>query len=269
MKRLLFPSLLGAVALLAPGRSLAQDKPVLNTAPIVVPAPAPVVTPAPTPVQPTTPTETTPTTPPPTTPPANNLPTPDVYSPSGFELPEREQKRKALQQHAEQYTKLFIYSGFGLNYGSNYYSDGGAFNFSITPALGYRINDRIAVGPGISYTYTNQTFGKGNPTLNLNSLGYKVFGQVRVIDQFFVHGEYEITNVEYPAVVGNNYVVRNNQIVTEKRRIESPLLGAGYRSQISNRVAADIVLLYNFNDGYGSIYQNPVLRFNFLFNIGH
>ena len=43
MKRLLFPSLLGAVALLAPGRILAQDKPVLNTAPIVVPAPAPVL----------------------------------------------------------------------------------------------------------------------------------------------------------------------------------------------------------------------------------
>jgi long-subunit fatty acid transport protein len=192
-----------------------------------------------------------------------------VYSPSGFELPEREQKRKALQQHAEQYSKLFIYSGFGFNYGSNYYSDGGALNISVSPALGYRINDRISIGPGISYTYTNQTFGKGQPTLNLNSLGFKVFAQVRVIDQFFIHGEYETTNVEYPTVVNNRYTVNsNNKIETAKRQIESPLLGVGYRSQISNRVAADIVLLYNFNDNYESIYQNPVLRFNFLFNIG-
>jgi len=271
MKRLLFPSLLGAVALLAPGRSMAQDKPVLNTAPIVVPAPAPVTpAPAPVPVPPTAPVETPVTpTPPPTTPANSNLPTPDVYSPSGFELPEREQKRKALQQHAEQYTKLFIYSGFGLNYGSNYYSDGGAFNVSISPAIGYRINDRISIGPGISYTYTNQTFGKGNPTLNLNSLGYKIFAQIRVYDQFFIHGEYETTKVEYPVTINNSYIVANNKIVTDKFQVESPLLGAGYRSQISNRAAFDIVLLYNFNDNYESIYRNPVLRFNLLFNIGH
>jgi hypothetical protein len=272
MKRLLFPLLLGAVAWLAPGRSFAQDKPVLNTAPPgtrpapVQPAPAPA--PADTSnVAPTIPVYT-PGTAPAAQPTPAALPAPSSDSPSGLELPGREQERKAAQQHAEQYTKLFVFSVFGFNYGSNYYSDGGALNISVSPAIGYRINDRIAVGPGISYTYTNQTFGKGNPTLNLNSLGFKVFAQVRIIDQFFIHGEYESTNVEYPTVNNNSYIVVNNKIETSKRRIESPLLGAGYRSQISNRVAADIVLLYNFNDNYESIYQNPVIRFNFLFNIG-
>ena len=267
MKRLLFPSLLlGAMALLAPGRSLAQDKPVLNTAPIVIPAPTPApvpATPTPVPTAPTTPAEPTPAPAAPTT-----LPPPSQSSPSGFELPEREQKRKALQQHAEQYTKLFIYSGVGFNYASNYYSDGGALNFSISPAIGYRINDRLAIGPGISYTYTNVTFGKGNPTLNLNSLGFKVFAQVRIIDQFFIHGEYETTKIEYPITINNQYIVSNNKILTDKRQLDSPLLGVGYRSQFSNRAAADIVLLYNFNDSYDSIYRNPVIRFNFLFNIG-
>jgi len=50
--------------------------------------------------------------------------------------------------------------------------------------------------------------------------------------------------------------------------VQTPLAGIGYRSQISNRAAADIVLLYNFQDNYNSIYPNPVIRFNFLFNIG-
>lgn len=268
MKRLLFPLLLGAVALLAPGRSWAQDKPVLNTAPPGT-TPTPPVQPNPAPVytQPAAQPQPAPTTDPAPTPAA--LPQPSPYSPSGLELPGREQARKAAQQHADMYTKFFIYSGFGFNYGSNYYSDGGALNLSASPAIGYRINDRIAVGPGISYTYTNQTFGKGNPTLNLNSLGFKVFAQVRVIDQFFIHGEYETTNVETPAVVNNSYLVVNNRIETEKTRVESPLLGVGYRSQFSNRAAADIVLLYNFKDSYNSIYANPVIRFNFLFNIGH
>lgn len=275
MKRLLFPSLLGAVALLAPGRSLAQDKPVLNTAPIVIPPPAPVVkpvppTPAPTPATPTdTPATPTPATQPDTAP-STNLPTPDTYSPSGLELPDRELKRKALQQHAEQYTKFFIYSGFGLSYSSNPYYDGGAFNVSVSPALGYRLNDRVSVGPGISYAYTNQSFGKGNPSLNLSNIGAKIFAQVRVIDQFFIHGEYEVTKAQLPLVdANNNYIIVNNQFMTGSRTVESPLAGVGYRSQISNRAAADIVILYNFNDSFNnSIYSNPVIRFNFLFNIG-
>ncbi len=262
MKRLLFPSLLGAVALLAPGRSLAQDKPVLNTAPIVVPAPAPV-TPAPAPV-PATPTTPVMPTPAPTTPANADLPAPDTYSPSGLELPEREQKRKALEQHAEQYTKMFVYSGIGLGY-SSYYGLSN-FNFSISPALGYRVSDRFSIGPGISYSYNyyGQDNGYGGSTsLSTSSFGVKGFAQLMVIDQFFVHAEYEVTRAELLAFDQNNYYVGK---VT--RSVQTPLLGAGYRSQISNRAAADIVLLYNFQDNYNSIYPNPVIRFNFLFNIG-
>ena len=266
MKRLLFPSLLGAVALLAPGRILAQDKPVLNTAPIVVPAPAPVTpAPVPVPVTPTTPVETPVTpTPAPTTPASTGLPTPDVYSPSGFELPEREQKRKALQQHAEQYTKTFLYSGIGLGY-SSYYGLSN-FNFSISPAIGYRVSDRFSIGPGISYAYNyyGQDNGRGGTaSVSTSSFGVKGFAQFMVYDQFFVHAEYEVTRAELLAFDQNNVYVGN---VT--RSVQTPLLGVGYRSQISNRAAADIVLLYNFQDNYNSIYPNPVLRFNFLYNLG-
>jgi hypothetical protein len=274
MKRLLVPFLLGAVALLAPGRSFAQQKPVLNTAPPgTTPArPAPA-RPAPdtTNVAPTIPVYTPgqAPAPAPTAPTPAALPAPSQDSPSGLELPGREQERKAAQQHAEQYTKLFVYSGFGLGYSSNYYSDGGIFNFSISPAIGYRLNDRLAIGPGISYAYVNYSFGKSIPSLNLNNIGVKVFGQFRVIDQFFVHAEYEVTKAELPLVDQyNNYVLVNNRIVTGTRNVQSPLAGVGYRSQISNRAAADIVLLYNFQGGYNSIYSNPVIRFNFLFNIG-
>jgi len=261
MKRLLFPSLLGAVALLAPGRILAQDKPVLNTAPIVVPAPVPV-TPAPVPVAPTTPVTPIPA---PTTPSNSNLPAPDVYSPSGFELPEREQKRKALEQHAEQYTKMFVYSGIGLGY-SSYYGLSN-FNFSISPALGYRVSDRFSIGPGISYSYNYYGASNGNGTstsFNTSSFGVKGFAQLMVIDQFFVHAEYEVTRAEFLAVDNFGYLTGGKV----SRSVQTPLLGAGYRSQISNRAAADIVLLYNFQDNYNSIYPNPVIRFNFLFNIG-
>jgi len=276
MKNLGIALLLGATALLAPGRSLAQSKPALNTAPpgsaptpAPAPAPAPTALPGPPQAPPAAPAPAAAPAPTPEPEPAA-LPAPTNTSPSGLELPGREQARKAAQQHAEQYTKLFIYSGFGLSYSPNINYDGGAFNVSVSPALGYRLTDRIAVGPGFTYAYTSQTFGSGNPTLSLNSYGAKVFAQVRVIDQFLLHAEYEVTKVELPLIDQNqNYIIVNNRFMTGTKRIESPLAGVGYRSQFSNRAAADILLLYNFNDRFNnSLYSNPVLRFNFLFNIG-
>ncbi len=268
MNRLLLPFLLAMVALLAPGRSLAQDKPVLNTAPPgtrpapAQPAPArpPVDT---TNVAPTIPVYT-PGTAPATQPTPAALPTPTSDSPSGLELPGREQARKAAQQHADQYTKLFVYSGIGLGY-SSYYGLSN-FNFSISPAIGYRVTDRFSIGPGISYAYNyyGQDYSNGpSVSTSTNSFGVKVFGQFMVIDNFFVHAEYESTRAQF--VIVDQF---NRPVGTTSRTVQTPLVGVGYRSQISNRAAADIVLLYNFQDNYNSIYPNPVIRFNFLFNIG-
>jgi hypothetical protein len=268
MKRLLFPFLLGAVALLAPGRSFAQDKPVLNTAPPgtrpapVQPAPAQAPTDTSN-VAPTIPVYT-PGTQPATRPTPAALPAPSEQSPSGLELPGREQARKAAQQHAEQYTKLFVYSGIGLGYSSYYgYSN---FNFSISPAIGYRVTDRFSIGPGISYAYNHygQDYNNGPSTsVSTSSFGAKVFAQFMVIDNFFIHAEYESTRAQFLLV--DQF---NQYMGTTTRTVQTPLAGVGYRSQISNRAAADIVLLYNFQDNYNSIYPNPVIRFNFLFNIG-
>ena len=271
MKRLLLPFLLGAVALLAPGRSLAQNKPALNTAPPGTaparPAPAAADTAN---VAPTIPVYT-PATRPTYTPPVQAAPAdaqPSPYSPSGLELPGREQARKAAQQHADQYTKLFVYSGIGLGYSSIYgYSN---FNFSISPAIGYRVNDRLSIGPGISYAYNYYGVDKGyggsstKSSISTSSYGAKVFGQFIVYNNFFIHAEYESTKAQFLAV--DQY---NQYIGTVTRTVQTPLAGIGYRSQISNRAAADIVVLYNFQDNYNSIYPNPVIRFNFLFNIGH
>jgi hypothetical protein len=273
MKRLLLPFLLSAVALLAPGRILAQEKPVLNTAPPgTVPTRRPAAPVDTANVAPTIPVYT-PATRPTYTPPVQATPAdaqPSPYSPSGLELPGREQARKAAQQHADQYTKLFVYSGIGLGYSSIYgYSN---FNFSISPAIGYRVNDRLSIGPGISYAYNyygvdNSYSGGGRSntksSISTSSYGAKVFAQFMVYNNFFIHAEYESTKAQFLAV--DQY---NQYIGTVTRTVQTPLAGIGYRSQISNRAAADIVVLYNFQDNYNSIYPNPVIRFNFLFNIG-
>jgi hypothetical protein len=250
----------------------AQDKPALNTAPPgsrPAPATPPTSTPDPAParVEPEAPAAPQPT--------PNNVPqaqpTPD--SPSGLNFPGR-----GRTEHTEGFggpaltaKKMFIYTNFGLGYNSSYGL--GQFNASVAPAIGYRFSDRFSAGPGISYAYNMYSFDKdyyapvtpdGDYSVSTSSIGFKVFAQYMVYKQFFVHGEYEITRAEILADDQSQYV---NKI---KRTVNTPLLGAGYRTEFSSNAAADIVILYNFNDGvYSGIYGQPVIRFNFLFNIGH
>lgn len=261
MKRFLLPLLLAGAALLPAARAQAQDKPVLNSAP---PGPKPV---PPRPVDPTptpTPAPEQPTAPAPA--PDATFPAPSPSSPSGLELPGREQERKAAQEKTELNSRFFIYTGFGLGYSS--YGGTSQFSGSLSPSLGIRLSDRLAVGPGLSYAYNSYGFsnnvGQKVASISTSSVGVKVFGQYRVIDQFLIHAEFENTRAQLLEIDSRGFVT--GRVLT--RTIQTPLAGVGYRQQFSTRAAADILLLYNFQDDYNSIYSNPVLRFNFLFNIG-
>jgi hypothetical protein len=260
MKKFLLPFLAAGLGLFSMGTALAQDKPALNTAPPGTPTPPPTTQPA------TTPPTTVPATPPPAAEPASlppPAPTPD--KPSGLDFPQRPATEIPKQADAP-YKKMFIYSNFGLGYSG--YDDVSQFNVSAAPALGYRFNERFAAGPGISYTYNNYSFAgfQGNPgvSMSTSSFGVKAFAQFIVYNEFFLHAEYEVTKAE--GLLVDQYGFLTGEKV--KRTVETPLAGAGYRQQLSDNVAADIVLLYNFNDGRESIYSNPVIRFSFLFNIG-
>ena len=274
MKSLFLP-LFTAVVLFAATGAQAQDKPALNTAPPGSrPAPATVpATPQPAPQPEATPPTTTPQpeaapTPAPEAPAAAPLPQPTQDNPSGLNFPGR-----ARTEHTSGFggpaltaKKMFVYTNFGL--GFNSYSGLTLFNISAAPAIGYRVSDRFAIGPGISYAYSSYSldksspyvFGNGQKSLAANSVGIKAFAQFTVYKEFFLHAEYEVTKAE---------LINEYDYTVIKRTVNTPLLGAGYRTEFSSNAAADIVVLYNFNDGaYSGLYGQPVIRFSFLFNIG-
>jgi len=252
MKNQLLPLL--ASALLLASAAQAQDKPALNTAP-------PGATPPPVQPQPSTPASPA-ATPPPTAPTAAPTPQPSTDKPSGLDLPSDRDARAAGGSSSELSRKLFIYSNFGLGYSG--YDDYSQFNFSIAPALGYRISEKFALGPGVSYTYNNYSFGRNYPSLSTSSYGIKAFAQFIFYKQFFAHAEYEVTSAELLEVDSQGFLTGGKR----RRSISTPLAGAGYREQFSDRVAADILILYNFGSTINSIYPNPVYRISFLFNLG-
>lgn len=265
MKRHLLPVLLLVAAAGLPAfQAQAQDKPVLNTAP---PAPQPA---QPRPVEPTPVPATT--APAPTAEPTYNAPvqsTPDA--PSGLDFPNRK-ATKAGGAEDKPPTKKFIYTNFGLGFSS--YNSLNQFNVSASPAVGFRITDKFAVGPGISYAYSSYSLdnsarnagyalnSKGDKSINSSSVGLKAFAQYIVYKEFFVHAEYEVTNAELIDVDGTNGYYKY------KRTVATPLAGIGYRSYLGQNAAADIVALYNFDNSVFSLYPGLVIRFSFLFNIG-
>lgn len=262
MKRHLLPLLLLAgIALLPAHRAQAQDKPVLNSAP-PGPPPAP-----PRPVEPTRTTEPTPPTP--TTAPEPTMaptPQPSPDAPSGLNFPNRNvpQSGSAADQPMK---KKFIYTNFGLGFSS--YNRLSQFNVSAAPALGFRITDKFAIGPGISYAYSSYSVpdgyaitAAGASNISTSSLGVKAFAQYIIYKEFFLHAEYEVTNAQLLGEDGYGYLQKVNRTVT------TPLLGAGYRSYLGENAAVDIVGLYNFDSNIYSLYPGLVIRFSFLFNIG-
>ena len=250
-------------------RAQAQDKPVLNSAPAGPPPtpPRPVEpTPDPVPVAAPEPSYNAP------------APQPTPNAPSGLNFPNRNLPQDGA---AAIHTKKFLYTNLGLGFTSvNGISN---FNASLAPAVGYRLTDKFAIGPGISYSYNNyslspkgylNTYGYAYPTpsgnltasgsnnLSSSSLGVKVFAQYIVYNEFFIHAEYEVTNAQLAGYDDHNYLSKINRTVT------SPLAGIGYRSTIGNKAALDIVGLYNFGNSIFSLYPGFNLRFSFLFDFG-
>lgn len=256
---LLAAALAGAGAVLGPRAAHAQRtdststvKPQLNTAPPGA-APRPQA-PAP------TPDRTVPAPPPAEQPVPTPAPRPTPDRPSGLDFPQPPATGtgRAAQDNVPA-RRLFLYSNFGLGFSSIYGFS--RFSASLAPAVGYRFTERFAAGPGISYSYLSLS-QRGGGSIKTNSVGLKGFAQFIVFDQFFVHGEYEVTRAELLYQDQNTGV-----IFPGKTTVTTPLLGAGYRQQFSDRAAADIVLLYNFNDGLNDIYGQPVIRFSFLFDL--
>lgn len=264
MKRYLLPLLLATAAGLTTRTAQAQDKPALNTTPPgPPPAPPRPVTPAPEPVSA------------PVSEPDPALGVPGVQptstAPSGLDFPNRA-ATKAGGAEDEPPTKKFLYTNLGLGFSSTNALN--QFNASISPAIGFRISSKFAVGPGISYAYSSysltgqaQNAGlalnrNGDKSISSSSVGLKGFAQYIVYKEFFIHAEYEVTNAQLIDFDTTNGYYKYTRTVT------TPLAGVGYRSSLGQNAAVDVVGLYNFDSSYNSLYPPLVIRFSFLFNFG-
>jgi hypothetical protein len=143
--------------------------------------------------------------------------------------------------------RMFWGGSFGLQFGT-------FTNVSLLPVLGYRASETFWLGIGGVYHY------RSFRGASMHNYGGRAFAQQQVFNNFLIHGEYEQVSVEYPT-----YNSGTGLYDISRRFIGLPMAGLGYRQRIGERGAADILLLYNFNDSFASPYSNPIIRAGFSF----
>ncbi len=149
--------------------------------------------------------------------------------------------------------RTFIGTTGGLGFGSDSYS-GTYFNVSLSPFIGYRILNRWAVGPGITYEYV------GSNGYHLSTYGGKLFTQVDLFKGILLHAEHEVLSV------ADLELRPGNQIVEIRRSVSNTLAGGGYR-QMSGNFGMDLYVLFNLNNGVYQYRSNPVIRVGFIYNL--
>lgn len=141
--------------------------------------------------------------------------------------------------------KMFFGGNFGLQFGTVTFIE-------VSPLVGYRITDRIAVGAGLTYEYYH--YNDKVYDLKTNVYGGRIFGRYMFTDYLFGHVEYEYLNLEA------------FDFYRRRVDVDSFLAGGGYMQRIGRNSAMTAMILYNFTESAYTPYTNPVIRIGF--NIG-
>lgn len=154
------------------------------------------------------------------------------------------------------FEKLYVGGGLGLQFGV-------ATVIDISPLVLYEPVKFLQVGLGGTYIYNRVRFNQqifqtniygGRAVLRLLPLR-NMFSNS---DAFFLHGEYEIMNLED---------FTDPSILAGRLNIPAYNVGAGYQQAIGARSFTTLSFLFNLNDDPRYPFNNPMIRFGFMFGL--
>ena len=146
--------------------------------------------------------------------------------------------------------KVFTGGNFGLQFGTQ-------TTIEVSPIVGYRITSKIAAGVGISYRYYRfKDYYYQPPQIFKTTIyGGTVFARYYILNNIFLHGEYEFLNLETAFFDPGSLLHKESRFW-----IGSVLGGGGYRQSIGEKSYLNLIILYNFNETLFSPYSNPVIK---------
>jgi hypothetical protein len=180
---------------------------------------------------------------------------------------QRRGKKKKKSSKTDQYfdesgnflAKVWYGAGVNLNFGQGAIQDGQggflnttSFIFGLSPMAGYKLTDRLSVGPRFEFSYagTRIQAGQGtNDDLKLNSVnwGVGIFSRFKINDTYFIHAEYQQLNEEFPNGVIN---FQSGKFETAREWTTNYFAGVGYSS--GGLVSFEAYILWNFAEEFTS-----------------
>lgn len=139
--------------------------------------------------------------------------------------------------------RIFVGGYLGLQIGSYTFVE-------VSPIVGYRLTNRIDAGIGSTYQYSRGYLQDSGT----HTFGGSGFARFSILPQVFLHGEYELLNLETPLAL--------NEQEDDRMWEENYFLGAGYRVRVGEKAFFNLMVLYNFNQDSHVYFQNPVYRFS-------
>lgn len=125
---------------------------------------------------------------------------------------------------------------------------------------GYLVTNRLTLGLGGNYQYTNNRwFGE---SFSSHIYGAGAFARFDIISGFFAHAEYERLSLQ-------SYIPDTPPGERPRIREDNYFIGAGYGLPLSERVRLNILMLYNLNQNSQVYFDNPFFRLGvdvYLFN---
>lgn len=143
--------------------------------------------------------------------------------------------------------KMVFGGSLGLQFGTQTIMD-------VSPMIAFRPGNRFMVGVSPTYKYYSYIPYNNSGRYRSNVLGGGLFARYYIIEQLFTHCEYEFLHYRSFDGISMNY-----------NDYKSLLVGGGYMQRIGARSYYSVSILWNLNDTYNSIYNNPVIRFGYLF----
>lgn len=141
-----------------------------------------------------------------------------------------------------------LWYGGGLTLGFSGGNDVSIFQGGLSPMVGYKIFDRLSVGPRVGFNYSYIKFFQSGRNYVVEPLSFNVgaFSRYKILDMIFAHVEYERFSEESVDPDQDGFIEfdQDGEIATGRINSNNFYAGLGYNS--GGLLAYEIALLYNF-----------------------
>ncbi len=140
--------------------------------------------------------------------------------------------------------RLVFGGDFSLAFGNNTL-------VGISPQVGYKITDKWIAGVGLNYYYFSFN-SPGYVKYSTSMYGGNYFTRYHILDQLFVHTEFQGINVEYYESPFSNELTRG--------WVPIWYVGGGFYARIGSNAYLGATILIDLIEDHRSPWSNPVFR---------